>query len=136
MHVRHSTAVAMALALTFGAPTLSAAQILPRQTAAQRRLAANCYQRSDAHLNNPFRYPLKVGASPDGKSLGVFVVPDKWRALTEPERVVLLRDVACWYAGGRLSPRYWHDLSAVDAEAGRVLETYSGTKLWPGSEYR
>ncbi len=126
----------MALILSVVAPPVSSAQILPRQTASERRLAARCSQRSDARLNDPFSYPLRVGVSPDGKSLGVFVAPEKWNAMPEAIRVSLLRDVACWYAGGRLDRKCWYDFSAVDPGTNRTIETVQGSKLWPGLKYR
>ena len=134
MHVRHRQFLSFAAILGVVVPTFSSAQVAHRQTAPERRLAAQCYQRSDAHLNDPFSYPLAVNASPDGKSLGVFVAPEKWNALTEVARVALLRDVACWYAGGRLSRRY--DFSAVDPGTERTIETIRGPQLWPGRSYR
>ncbi len=136
MHVRDRQFLSLAAVLGVLAPTFSSAQVAHRQTEPERRLAAQCYQRSDAHLNNPFSYPLTVGASPDGKSLGVSVAPEKWNALTEVARIALLRDVACWYAGGRLERRYWYDFSAVDPGTERTIETIRGPQLWPGRSYR
>jgi hypothetical protein len=133
---RHSIALAIATVLGVVAPTLSAAQAVARQTPSERRLAAQCYQRSDAHLNNPFSYPLRVGASTDSKSLQVFVAPEKWRAMTETVRVARMRDIACWYAGGRMQRSFWYDFSAVDPDTDRTVETIPASKLWPGSKRR
>lgn len=109
------------------------AQILPPQTAAQRRLQLRCWKRAEAHLNNPFDYPLNVGSHDNPPVLGVFVDPERWKALPRSERVSLLRDVACSYAGGRMMKRYWYDFGAIDPASGRAIEVFKTAELWPKS---
>lgn len=126
-------AQAAMLFMVLAAPTLVMAQILPPQTEAEKRLRERCFERSDAHVSDPFAYPLRVGASPDGKTLGVFVIPEKWNKLSARDRLTMMRDVACWYAGGRLNRRFWYDFSAVDPETKKNIETFSADQLWPRS---
>jgi hypothetical protein len=121
---------ALALSAAVLAPMPSPAQILPRQAAAEHRLADRCYERSDARPNSPFSYALSVSAAPGGNSLGVRTVPEKWRTPTESERVALLRDVACWYARGPLEAKYWYVSSIVDQNSSQAIGTYSSSKLW------
>jgi hypothetical protein len=122
----------IATALVACVPSVCLAQNPPNQTSAER-LAKDCYKRSDAHLNAPFKYPLAVGAFRNPDTLGVYVDPDQWRALSRPQRVSLLRDVACWYAGGRMIRRYWYDFGAIDPATDHAIEVISGDELWPES---
>jgi hypothetical protein len=76
---------------------------------------------------------LMVGAHRNPDTLGVFVDPVQWKALPRSERINLLRDVACWYAGGRLIRSYWYDFGAVDPTLDRAIEVFRGAELWPKS---
>lgn len=105
----------------------------PTQTTSQKRLAQKCYSRSESHLNDPFEYPLAVSAFNDPDTLGVFVDPARWKTLPRSERVNLLRDVACWYSGGRMVRRYWYDFGAIDPTSNRAIEVFRATELWPKS---
>jgi hypothetical protein len=111
----------------------SKARGLPRQTGAEKHLQSACHKRSDAYIGDPFTYPLSVGALPGVDSLVVFVDPAKWAARPEPKRFAMMRDVACWYAGGRMLKSVWYSFSAVDPGTNRIIETFSGDKLWPTS---
>jgi hypothetical protein len=113
--------------------TSASAQIAPLQTPAQKHLQEQSYKRSDAHLNDPFKYPLKVGAFRNPDTLGAFVDPDQWKALPRSQRVSLLRDVACWCAGGQMIRKYWYEFGAIDPASGQAIEMFSGKVLWPKS---
>jgi hypothetical protein len=111
----------------------SKAQGLPPQTAAEKHLQSACRKRSDTYIGDPFTYPLSVGTLPGVDSLVVFVDPEKWAARQEPERFAMMRDVACWYAGGRMLKSVWHSFSAVEPGTNRIIEIFLGDKLWPTS---
>jgi hypothetical protein len=112
---------------------LSNAQGLPRQTAAEKQLQSACRKRSDGYIGDPFTYPLLVTALPGVDALVVFVDGEKWAARSEPERFTMMRDVACWYAGGRMLKSVWYSFSAVETGTNRIVGTFPGEKLWPTS---
>jgi hypothetical protein len=111
----------------------SGAQGLPPQTAAEKHLQRVCSKRSEAYLDNPLSYPIRVFAPPGIGSLAVNVDPKKWAARSDSERLAMMRDIACSYAGGRMLKSAWYTFSAVEFGTDRLIETYSGDKLWPAS---
>jgi len=111
----------------------SKAQVLAPQTAAQKHLQRVCRKRSDRYVDDGFAYPLSVASLPNVDSLVVFVDPEKWMTRPESARFAMMRDVACWYAGGRMLKSVWYSFSAVEPGTNRVIETFSGDKLWPTS---
>jgi len=111
----------------------SKAQVLPPQTAAEKHLQSACLRRSGTYIGDPFKYPLQVGVVPGGDTLGVMVDPEKWAATPESKRFTMMRDVACWYAGGRMLKSVWYTFSVYEPDTNRVLETFSGDNLWPKS---
>jgi hypothetical protein len=117
----------------FQAGPSKAQGLLPPQTAAEKHLQRACRKRSEAYIDNPFTYPLSVSAARGVDTLAVFADPDQWAARTEVERFAMMRDVACWYAGGRMLKSVWYDFSVVDPKTNRILETFLGEKLWPTS---
>jgi hypothetical protein len=124
---------AMISVMAFQAGHARAQGLLPPQTAAEKHLARACRKRSDAYIDNPFTYPLLVTMARGVDTLVVFVDPKKWAARSEAERFAMMRDVACWYAGGRMLKSVWYDFSAVEPQTNRIIETFSGEKLWPTS---
>jgi len=122
---------AMISAMTFQAGW--AQGLLPPQTAAEKHLQRVCSKRSEAYLDNPLSYPIRVFAPPGVGSLAVIVDPEKWAARSESERLAMMRDIACSYAGGRMLKSAWYTFSAVEVGTNRVIETFSGDKLWPTS---
>lgn len=77
-----------------------------------------------------FTYPLKTFAAPDADVMAVNVDAEKWNALSRAERISLMGDLACAYAGGRLDRKFWQPFGAVDAKMNKTVETFTVDEMY------
>lgn len=128
IRVRRTTLALLLLVSQWIIPAF--AQILPPQTAYEKMIAHKCWDVADARTGDIFTYPLRVGIGAGWKSLGVYVQPHNWQSLPRRERVFLMENIACAYAGGRTDKRYWYSFSVGDAATNKVIETFPAAELW------
>ena len=122
----------LALALVAISPLAAHAGDAP-QTSSEKHRSQACWDRAEAQEGDALSYPLKIFAASDADVMAVNVDQKKWQALPRSERVVLMRDLACSYAGGRMKRDQWQPFGAVDATTDKTIETFTVEELFPKS---
>lgn len=118
-----------ALALVAVTPLVAQAFDAP-QTSTEKLQSEECWARAELRLGDVLSYPLTIFAAPDADVMAVDVNPEQWEALPQPERLTLMADLACSYAGGRMRADQWQPFGAVDPQAGKTIETFTAEELF------
>ncbi|RKD36092.1 hypothetical protein [Rhizobium sp. WW_1] len=106
------------------------------QTPAEKHHSKECWSAAAAQEGAVFSYPLRIFAAPDADIMAVNVDKDKWSALPQSDRITLLSDLACSYAGGRMQPDQWQPFGVVDPATNKTIETFTVNQLFPKEAYR
>jgi len=89
-----------------------------------------CRQKLEYYTEAPLAYPVKVFGGKQGFVL--FARSEKVAALSESQRLALMRLVACAFAG--VPPRpIQDDYILVDPDTQKVIEHFPISELWPPS---
>jgi hypothetical protein len=83
--------------------------------------------------DNFFTFPTTLTGLPGVPGITVYVIPEKFKKTGTAKKLKLMRDVACYYSGGRMNKDYWDTFSAYDLRSDKIMEVFPLKYLWPKS---